>query len=302
MSILEQLQDTKNKLESVEQENKVIKLEIIEYRKEINNIKQENKKLLQENNELCELIDLEQNKSHHSHSLSAEIELINSYNADLNVQISKYQTLTKRLNSRYKLIQSENEKYKISLQQLTNKQNQMEKIHINEMAKLKNKIKQLQNECDILTDKLNNNNNNIYTKCCSLDERCIDCNYVSVSEGTVTRIKTIESNINTSNVLYNELNMQSNNYDNDMISPLFQFKHTKSPFSIQTQTLNHLSCNEQINTLNRINLINIKKINTLQKRVKHLKSTNIHLKLLAEKSQDSPGCKWSKWLTFSFDS
>ncbi len=62
MSILEQLQDTKNKLESVEQQNKVIKLEIIEYKKEIINIKQENKKLLQENNDLCELIELEQNK------------------------------------------------------------------------------------------------------------------------------------------------------------------------------------------------------------------------------------------------
>eukprot|EP01084_Bolivina_argentea_P217896 369878_1 len=171
MSILEELQDTKNKLASVEAENKVMKLEIIEYSKEINNIKQENKILSQENNELWELMKLEKHKSYHSHSLSNEMELINSCNADLNAQISQYQSLAKRLNSQYAIIQSENEKYKISLQQLTNKQKQMDKIHINEMVELKNKMKLLQNEYDILTEKCDNNNNNIYNKC-SLDERC----------------------------------------------------------------------------------------------------------------------------------
>eukprot|EP01083_Nonionella_stella_P217498 780855_1 len=156
--ILQELQDSQIELESIKQENNILKLEITEYETRINNLQQENEKLTNKNNILLQSIQLEQQNILYSRSLSDEMELINSHNADLTVQISEYQNLTKRLTSQYKTIQTENEKYKLALQQMCEQQPQKHKIHNNEILKLQNKIKTLQNECDTLRENINETN------------------------------------------------------------------------------------------------------------------------------------------------
>eukprot|EP01084_Bolivina_argentea_P269947 458903_1 len=120
MTSLQQLYDATLKLELAQQEIEIIKLEKIEYEKEINQLKQQNEELLQENNSYIE--DEKLQKQHTFKSLTLQ-------NAKL---------------------QKENAKYRTRLEQLNKQKQKRKTTYMNNELQLQNTIKQLQNEINAL--------------------------------------------------------------------------------------------------------------------------------------------------------
>eukprot|EP01083_Nonionella_stella_P290188 987491_1 len=274
MNLLQQVQHLLIELETVKDDSKILKLEIFEYQKEITNLKHKYGQLVEENMTLSEQIKIEQQNSFHARSFSDENVLINSRNADLTAQISDYKKLASELNTQYKNLQTENAKYKITLKQLTEQQQQKHKTHTDEMLKLENKLKELENECETLRNtntnthlQIEQNNVNFYENikfAPSYNQLLSRSNY------NLMRIKSIKTceDTYTPNVLYSELKIHATGSYSDLRSPLYK------------------SNGNGINKLKRINDENQSIIYKLQNRIEYLKEF-----IYAEETKKS--CEWS---------
>eukprot|EP01084_Bolivina_argentea_P269946 458902_1 len=155
MTSLQQLYDATLKLELAQQEIEIIKLEKIEYEKEINQLKQQNEELLQENNSYIEDEKLQKQHMLLLHCSATNTNDINSYNLILNKEIFKYKKLVKSLTLQNAKLQKENAKYRTRLEQLNKQKQKRKTTYMNNELQLQNTIKQLQNQCNTLQNEIN---------------------------------------------------------------------------------------------------------------------------------------------------
>eukprot|EP01083_Nonionella_stella_P275907 937161_1 len=150
MTSLQQLYDATLKLELAQQEIEIIKLEKIEYEKEISNLKEQNEHLLNEKNSYLEMNKLAEEQVSYLRSISSEVNKINDNNEDLHIQISQYQTMVKRLNLKCINLQKENKKYEILIAKLNQEKESRDTAHNKNISELQKQIHELENECNTL--------------------------------------------------------------------------------------------------------------------------------------------------------
>eukprot|EP01084_Bolivina_argentea_P318631 552601_1 len=333
MNVAQELEDLRIELQLIQQENKIIKLQTIEYEKEIIDLKQQNQILTDKNNKFIGLMRIEEEDLSISYSLTEELNMINTQNEDLVAQIHQYQALTKRLNASNKTLQTENNKYNLLIQQLTTEKQKKHKIHNHAILKLENKIKELETECDTLRESLNTYNNKHHTwNNYSLPKMPSSDSQKSEHE-SIFRLKSmIPSNMNSSIPLFNELNVQSvtsvgssTNYD-DIIGQLEKFGYNENEIVTAMNSIDgDVDINQVVEILDGETVFNmriksneiemklirvmtengeLKKMNDTDKmKIKRLQTRNVQLKrkidnLTVECDLTKGGCKWSQWLSF----
>lgn len=158
-------------LASAQQTINVIELEKIEYETEMNNLQKQNEKLLEENKSFHEIIQTKQEQMSLLISVAKNADLIGSENDDLNVKLSEYEQVIKKLKWDKETLSKENEKYKNILEEMNEKQQKQDITHSNNIINLENKINELQNEYNQLNDKLNANKPNLFHPAYSNEEQ-----------------------------------------------------------------------------------------------------------------------------------
>eukprot|EP01084_Bolivina_argentea_P230398 388648_1 len=150
MTAEHKLQELMIRYESLAQERDVLLIQKEEYKKDIDEVKDKNDQLIEENRSYKELFEIEQRKITFTHMISSNMEDLNVCNQDLTTELIEYKKLIKQLTSENTVLKNENHKYKLALQnsnELTRKQQQM---HMNNSLDLGNKITKLNNECELL--------------------------------------------------------------------------------------------------------------------------------------------------------
>merc|ERR1712228_462779 len=93
------IQQLRIKLEFAEQENRIIALEKEEYKKEMNELKQQNERLMNEKDLHFETKQNMTNDMIFFRTLSVKLDALNGKNDDLNAQIFEYQNIIKQQQS-----------------------------------------------------------------------------------------------------------------------------------------------------------------------------------------------------------
>eukprot|EP01083_Nonionella_stella_P186451 682489_1 len=98
------------KLETAEQQLAIIGLENAEYKKEINELKQRNEDLMNENGWFVESAKREKQTVSYLQSISEDMDAVSVYNANLNSKVSQYQKSLKILTSSNEYLQKKKER------------------------------------------------------------------------------------------------------------------------------------------------------------------------------------------------
>eukprot|EP00486_Rosalina_sp_Unknown_P002588 CAMPEP_0201568910 /NCGR_PEP_ID=MMETSP0190_2-20130828/10251_1 /ASSEMBLY_ACC=CAM_ASM_000263 /TAXON_ID=37353 /ORGANISM="Rosalina sp." /LENGTH=453 /DNA_ID=CAMNT_0047990593 /DNA_START=87 /DNA_END=1448 /DNA_ORIENTATION=- len=146
----EQLQDLLLKHEALEQEVNVFVLENREYKKDINELKERNSQLMEDNAAYQQLLQFEQQEITFTHERLSTLKDVDLDNIDLNQQLKEYKQLLKQLKLENISIKNENKKYKLALENYDQQKQKREEIYTNNKLNLDNKIKELQEENESL--------------------------------------------------------------------------------------------------------------------------------------------------------
>lgn len=158
----EQLHDLLLKHEALEQEVNVFVLENREYKKDINELKETNSQLREDNAAYKQLLQFEQQEITFTHERLTTLEHVDLDNIDLSQQLKEYKQLLKQLKLENISIKNENKKYKLALENYDQQKQKREEIFTNNKLNLENKIKELQEENESLRIDISTMNINPY--------------------------------------------------------------------------------------------------------------------------------------------
>eukprot|EP01083_Nonionella_stella_P040122 109071_1 len=278
------------KLETAEQQLAIIGLENAEYKKEINELKQRNEDLMNENGWFVESAKREKQTVSYLQSISEDMDAVSVYNANLNSKVSQYQKSLKILTSSNEYLQKENAKYKAKLETLIQKTQRKHAIYMDNVSILESKIRELQHECDTLRDDHANTLNVLQTVSDSgSDEKQFEPPPECEDKSSLLRIKLAPyASINHHHMQMMRSPLQSDCeldittpiiYSNDEVKIPFTPIAQSTRFGYTEDIIGELSTSNELEVpcdsskvmVSKLKEMNRKKEHKIQKLVKHIK-------------------------------
>eukprot|EP01084_Bolivina_argentea_P169019 293024_1 len=125
-------------------------MSITEYKKEIDFMKDRNRQLVEENRSYQQLLEAQQHRVSFSHTIASSLDELSFTNVHLNIKMAEYKKLIDMLKSECSALKNENKKYKLMSQSWNEAKQNQERIYVADKSIFINKIKELNEECQLL--------------------------------------------------------------------------------------------------------------------------------------------------------